>query len=55
MSTAVNVAFCRTYLRLVMADVRKYTTPEQRKDAWVWSLGQGHWEFHGPGRYRQTG
>ena len=46
--------FCRAHLALVMPEVRKATTPEQRKAAWPWAsgnnLGQGH-EFHGPDGY----
>ena len=47
-------AICRAHLALVMPEVRKATTPEQRKAAWPWAsgnnLGQGH-EFHGPDGY----
>lgn len=43
-----NLAFCRTLLRVVMDDIKKVTSAQERKDAWVWKLGRGQWEFHGP-------
>ena len=49
--TDINIAFSRTMLSSVMADVRERTTAEQRRAAWVYHFGSGHWEFHGPGGY----
>lgn len=50
--TDFNSIFCREHLKLVMADVRKVTTPEQRKAAWVYCTyrhgGNNQFEFHGP-------
>jgi hypothetical protein len=44
----INNAFCRTMLSLVMADVKKVTTPAERKAAWVYKTDKRSWEFHGP-------
>lgn len=44
----MNIAFSRELLRMVMADVRKITTVVERKSVWVYKVGQGSWEFHGP-------
>lgn len=46
--SSVDVQFCRSLLGLVMPEVRKHTTAEQRKTAWTYSYGRDHWEFHGP-------
>lgn len=53
----VNVAFCRTYLAMVLADVREHTTADQRKAVWVWCMDRkrGDWEFHGPDGYYWDG
>lgn len=41
--------FCRSLLRETMKEVRKHTTPEERKATWVYSAGySGTCEFHGP-------
>lgn len=48
MSDSMNTAFCRSLLAQVMPDVKKATTVEQRKAAWTYHFGHGHWEFHGP-------
>lgn len=47
----INIAFCRTLLARVMVDVKEQTTPQQRKDAWVYQTSLGTWEFHGPNKY----
>jgi hypothetical protein len=44
----INTAFCRSLLSLVLQDIRKVTTTQERKDAWVINVGRDHWEFHGP-------
>lgn len=50
--TDINIAFCRIYLRLVVAELKKaHPTIRPLKDAWVWKAGFGGWEFHGPDRY----
>lgn len=49
--TDINLTFSRVLLSSVMDDIRKVTTPKERKDAWVYHLGGGHWEFHGPNHY----
>lgn len=46
--TDVNLAFCRILLRGVMDDVKKHTTAETRKAAWVYHFNGDTWEFHGP-------
>lgn len=48
--TDFNMQFCRALLSTVMEDVRKYTTVEERKEAWTYhfDLRKGAWEFHGP-------
>ncbi len=43
--------FCRTLLKLTMADVRKAYTVEEITRAWAWDSGIGGrrtFEFHGP-------
>lgn len=45
---AIDVQFCRALLRAVMADVRPFTTPAERKEVWVYQCMPEHWEFHGP-------
>jgi hypothetical protein len=41
-------AFCREWLKTVMPDVRKQFTSAEIKAAWVYHLGYGNYEFHGP-------
>jgi hypothetical protein len=45
---AVNTAFCRALLSMVMEDVKKVTTAEERKSVWTYHHMRDHWEFHGP-------
>ena len=40
--------FCRSWLTIVMVDVRKRYTKAEIKAAWVYHLGHGCYEFHGP-------
>jgi hypothetical protein len=45
--------FCRTFLALTMDDVRRHTTPTQRKKTWGYKFDWGrgidnHLEWHGP-------
>lgn len=48
----INVTFCRTLLKTVMADIKKITSPAERKAAWVYRFSlDGSWEFHGPDRF----
>lgn len=49
--TDPNIQFCRTLLKVVMRDVAPMTTGAERKAAWVYKLGMGHWEFHGPDNF----
>lgn len=44
----INTQFCRTLLKLVMAEIKPMTTVRERKAAWVYNFGREHWEFHGP-------
>lgn len=44
----INSMFCRRLLTLALADIRPLTTVAERKEAWVYHFGRGHWEFHGP-------
>lgn len=50
--TDINTIFCREMLKSVMIDVRKHTTVEERKSAWVYCTqrhgGNNQFEFHGP-------
>ena len=43
-----NLQFCRTLLKVVLKEVDPLTSGAERKAAWVYDLGMGHWEFHGP-------
>jgi hypothetical protein len=45
-----NHAFCRSHLKLVMADVRKVTTAAERKTVWAYKNRYGS-DFHGPGDF----
>jgi hypothetical protein len=47
----INIDFCRTFLALVMTDVKQVTTTQERKDAWVYKCMKNHWEFHGPNEF----
>jgi len=47
----LNITFCRSLLAATMTDVRKHTTAEQRKAAWVIRTDRSRWEFHGPERF----
>lgn len=51
----INVSFCRTLLRSVMKDINPVTTVAERKSAWVYHFGRGHWEFHGPDEFYWDG
>lgn len=51
MKTSADVQFSRGMLRLVLADVKRVTEPQQRKEAWVYMFANDHWEFHGPGKF----
>lgn len=42
----MNLIFCRALLAELMPTVREHTTPAQRKAAWVYKVGDDHWEFH---------
>jgi len=45
-------SFCRMLLKDVMGDIRKVTTPEQRKAAWAYKYeGTQSIEFHGPNEF----
>lgn len=44
----INLVFSRTLLANVMEDIRKVTSPAERKAAWVYHFGGDSWEFHGP-------
>lgn len=44
----INVTFCRVLLRNVMDDIKKVTSPAERKAAWVYHFFAQDWEFHGP-------
>lgn len=44
----VNTVFSRLLLSALMKDVRKVTTPAERKGAWVYKHIRDHWEFQGP-------
>lgn len=46
-----NTAFSRLFLRLTLVDVKKHTTPEERKAAWVIRNDRERYEFHGPDGY----
>lgn len=48
MASDMNSAFSRSLLSLIMKDVRKVTTPAERKEAWTYHFNRDHWEFHGP-------
>jgi len=49
--------FCRAHLRMVMAEVKKHTTAEERKAAHAWRSGGGrgsmgdNCDFNGPGGF----
>lgn len=43
--------FCRLSLKIFMEEVRKHTTAQERKAAWVWRDGFRCAEFHGPDRF----
>lgn len=51
----INAIFCRELLKSVMGDVRKHTTTDERKAAWVYCTyrhgGNNQFEFHGPGDF----
>jgi hypothetical protein len=50
--TDINILFCRELLSKAHALVKqKFPNVNLRKDAWVWSDGRQHWEFHGPGEF----
>ncbi len=49
--TDINVAFSREVLKETMVDIKRVTSPKERKDAWVWKSQFGSWEFHGPEGY----
>jgi hypothetical protein len=46
----INISFSRALLAQVLPAVRM-AGHKPVKDAWVWSVGRGHWEFHGPAGY----
>lgn len=35
----------------VMDDIKKVTSPAERKAAWVYHFGRQDWEFHGPDEF----
>jgi hypothetical protein len=43
--------FCNHLLKEVMKDVRKHTTVEQRKAAWVYRYPRHTYEFQGPDKF----
>lgn len=47
----INIAFSRTLLSVVVADVRKYDSKIQIQKAWVHSTDRRTWEFHGPDKF----
>lgn len=47
--------FCRSRLASVMQEVKKYTTPAQRKKSWAWTFDRKQGEFHGPDGYYVDG
>ena len=48
----INVTFCRKLLKRVMDDIKRLTSPAERKAAWVYHFSSGdQWEFHGPDRF----
>lgn len=44
--SSLDVSLCREILRLTIADVRAFNPAVRLKDAWVYKLGEDHWEFH---------
>jgi hypothetical protein len=44
----INVAFCRQLCVLIAPQVRAAVKAKglKSKDAWVYKVGPGHWEFH---------
>lgn len=45
----IDVAFCRTLLKMVTKEVKKaFPNLNLYKDAWVYHFHRDSWEFHGP-------
>lgn len=48
--------FCRTLLTVVLRDVRKHTTPQQRRASWAYRYNTLNTvEFHGPDSFYWSG
>jgi len=45
-----NIIFCRILLKLIKPEIES-AGYRVNKDASVWNLGNGQWEFHGPNDY----
>ena len=52
--TSRDVAFGRSLLKQIMEDVRKHTTPKQRKSVWTYSFGRDNWEVQSTGSNKVT-
>lgn len=48
--TDIDIGFGRALLAQIVPVVRD-AGYRSVKDAWVWSAGRDHWEFHGPGEF----
>ena len=51
----INLAFTRLLLKGTMEVIKPLTTVAERKAAWVYHYGRGHWEFRGPDGFHWHG